>query len=382
MSKEKPLRDEYDLKKQKEVDDKKTHDYILAGKYHEKRPNYSHQVDIAKLGADRPEVYYKKYYAVHTNEKPENVDAILFVVDVATRHLAIEFLKGQKAIDTYYAIKRIYESDSYFKPPVRLISDDGNEWKKEFKNYIKSLKIDRVVKLKGQTVGMVDTAIREVKWKLKDIVDRNLAKIERAMREGTNVPKPINYKDTLRKIAHEWNKRVPIKEYELKEGDTLEKVKHKIWQERHNYGNTETVNPIMKRQKNTKIEPGPKAKPLARPQYKKNNNTEPLLRLGTIVKRKLYRSERTGGDVRFRSGDFKWSQENYKITNIYLTPGSAPMYELQEVDQNYKPQYKKGRKIYKTEPMTRTPVRYDEVKPIAAIRKDQDEVVETEEESD
>lgn len=380
MSKEKPDRDAYSIEKQKEIDNKKQQDYILRGKYAEKRPNYSHQVDIAKLGADRPEVYYKKYYAVHTNEKPEKVDAILFVVDVATRHLAIEFLRGQKAINTYYAIKRIYESDSNFKPPVRLISDDGNEWKKEFKNYIESLNIDRVVKLKGQTIGMVDTAIREVKWTLKNIVDKNLAKILRAMRQGTNVPKPINYKDTLRKIVHEANKRVPIKEYELKEGETLEKIKHKIWQERHHYGNTETLNPIMNRPKNIKQEPGPRAGPLARPQYKKNNKHQ-LLPLGTVVKRKLYRSERTGGDVRFRTGDFKWSQENYKITNIYLTPGSVPMYELQEVDQNYKPQYKKGRKIYKTHPLTRTPVKYDEVKSIAALRNEPDEP-ETEEESD
>jgi len=59
MSKEKPLRDEYDLKKQKLVDDKKTHDYILAGKYHEKRPNYSHQADIMTLGDDNPKYITK-----------------------------------------------------------------------------------------------------------------------------------------------------------------------------------------------------------------------------------------------------------------------------------------------------------------------------------
>jgi len=96
--------------------------------------------------------------------------------------------------------------------------------------------------------------------------------------------------------------------------------------------------------------------------------------LGTIVKRKLYRSERTGGDIRFRSGDYKWSVENYKITNIYLTPGSVPMYELQEVDKNYKPQYRQGPDIVKTEPLTRTPVPYTDVKPIASIRKDGEEI--------
>jgi len=350
--KEKPPRDEYSIEKQKEVDRKKKFDSILLGKYAEKRPNYSHQADIMKLGADRPSVYYEDYYKAHKNEKPEKVDAILFVVDVATKHLAIEFMRGQKSQDTYYALVRMYESDDFFSHPTRMITDGGNEFQGEFHNYIESQKIDHVVKLKGQTVGMVDTAMREVKWKLKNIVDKNLAKIERAMRQGTNVPKPINYKDTLRKLVDEWNKVVPIDEYEVKEGETYKDVKAKTWRERYHAGKEEKEKPIVKID-SIKTEPGKKAGPRARPQYKPETKKQ-LLRLGTIVKRKLYRSERTGGDVRFRSGDFKWSEENYKITNIYLTPGSVPMYELQEVDENYKPQYREGPKIIKTEQLEKT----------------------------
>jgi len=57
---EKPPRGKYDIRKQKQVDNKKHQDYILVGKYYEKRPNYSHQVDTAKLGADKPECLLQK----------------------------------------------------------------------------------------------------------------------------------------------------------------------------------------------------------------------------------------------------------------------------------------------------------------------------------
>ena len=123
-------------------------------------------IRLRLLRQNKPEItcrYYKKYYEAHKNEKPEKVDAILFVVDVATKHLAIEFMRGTKAQDTYYALVRIYESDDFFSHPTRMITDGGKEFEGEFETYIESQNIDHVVKLKGQTVGMVDTAMREIR---------------------------------------------------------------------------------------------------------------------------------------------------------------------------------------------------------------------------
>ena len=77
-----------------------------------------------------------------------------------------------------------------------------------------------------------------------------------------------------------------------------------------------------------------------------------LLQVGDIVKRKLYKTEnRNVGN--FRKGDRRWTLKDFKIVNIFLTPGSPPMYELQEVDGN-------GKVIGK--PDSDNPVHYRHVK--------------------
>ncbi len=77
------------------------------------------------------------------------------------------------------------------------------------------------------------------------------------------------------------------------------------------------------------------------------------------MKRIIYRTKRTGGDVRFREGDYKYSDENYKITNIYLTPGSVPMYVLRE--------WFRGQ--FRGQELTGKPIPYHEVITIKQLEK-------------
>ena len=364
--KDKPPRYLYDDKKQKEVPVRPKFYSIHATKYAEKRPNYSHQADFTFLGERKPSMEFKKYYQKFPNKKPEDVDGIFILADVATKKVAMEFVAGGKSIDALGAIKEIYRRSEDLKPPTRLITDDDKAWRAVFGEYLRENKIEHVPKLQGQTVGLVDRLITVIKKKLFDQVNESRNKIDRAIDEGRQVPKPINYEKTIRQIEKEINERVPVEEYEKQEGETYKDIKNKTWSKRYDPGKEEKEKPIV-RIESEKKEPGPNAGPKARPQYRKETKKQ-ILPLGTIVKRQLYRSERKGGDVRLRAGDYRYSEENYKITNIYLTPGSVPMYELQEVDKNHKPQYKRGRQIHKTKPLTSTPVPYHEVKPLSYFK--------------
>lgn len=364
--KDKPPRYLYDDKKQKEVPVRPKFYSIRATKYAEKRPNYSHQADFIFLGERKPSMEFKKYYNEYFNEKPEDVDGIFILADVATRKVAMEFVAGRKAIDALGAIKEIYRRSKDLKPPTRLITDDDKAWRAVFKDYLEENKIEHVKKLQGQTLGLVDRLTTIVKQKVFDKMNESRNKIDRAIDEETEVPEPINVKKLVRKVERELNERVPVEEYEKQEGETSKDIKNKTWSKRYEYGKEEKEKPIV-RIDSTKKEPGPNAGPKAKPQYKRETKKQ-ILPLGTIVKRQLYRSERKGGDVRLRAGDYRYSEENYKITNIYLTPGSVPMYELQEVDKNNKPQFTRGKQVHKTEPMTSTPVPYHEVKPLSYFK--------------
>lgn len=364
--KDKPPRYLYDDKKQKEVPVRPKFYSIRATKYAEKRPNYSHQADLIFLGERKPSMEFKKYYEKFPNKKPEDVDGIFILADVATRKVAMEFVANKTAFESFLALREIYNTSDDFKIPTRLITDDGNEWEAEFTRYLKANKIEHVKKLQGQTLGLVDRLTTIVKQKLFDKMNESRNKIDRAIDEGTQVPEPINVKKLVRQIEKEINKRVPVEEYEKQEGETYKDVKEKTWSKRYDPGKEEKEKPIV-RIDSQKKEPGPNAGPRAKPQYKRETKKQ-ILPLGTIVKRQLYRSERKGGDVRLRAGDYRYSEENYKITNIYLTPGSVPMYELQEVDKDNKPQFKRGKQVHKTQPLTSTPVPYHEVKPLSYFK--------------
>jgi hypothetical protein len=112
--------------------------------------NYAHQLDILYLPNDGG----KKY--------------CLVCVDQGSRYIGAVALEDRKAIDVINGLKEIYKTSKYVKKPKVVITDQGSEFKGNFDDELKKMKINnhKLVKVgrhrsvslaerKNQTIGKI-----------------------------------------------------------------------------------------------------------------------------------------------------------------------------------------------------------------------------------
>ena len=248
--------------------------------YQETKPNASHQADLMFISSDR--------------HRPKQPKQALVVSDFASKKLDVAFTNGRTAKDSTKALKKIYQKNKILEPPTyRIVVDAGNEFEGEFSKYVKK-DLNKVLtkKTAGKSIGHIDKQIAFIKDKFADKQD----KFDQQIYETNSKSKTINdfnFTSNMNNIVDELNSK------ELKK---------------------------------------PRSRP--RNQSQKNiigaeNTNENLLEVGQIVRRVLHKQiNRNTGKSEFKKGDVRWSHEKFKIVNLYLTPGSPPMYELQKVDEN------------------------------------------------
>jgi|694.fasta_scaffold15466_11 hypothetical protein len=288
-----------DLKKMKEVPTK-VNKYERP-RYAETAQNKTHQADVMFIPEDR--------------QLPGQPTAALIVSDVASKKLDVRFLKEKTAAETKKAIQQIYNSNHIDKPEYRLITDAGAEFKGQFKNYVENeLNTKLATKTAGKSIGHIDAQISKVKEKFYDAQDEFEQNKRRSKVKGEKSRGSFLFRKEMEDIVDEINS-----DYKKRESEG--KIRKPRFATQKDVIATDDVN-------------------------------DHLLQVGDIVKRKLYKTENRNVG-KFRKGDRRWTMEDYKIVNIFLTPGSPPMYELQEVDKD-------GKVIGK--PDSDNPVHYKHVK--------------------
>mgnify|MGYP001810685685 CR=1 FL=1 len=283
-----------DLKKMKEFPPKVNK--FERPRYAETAPNKTHQADVLFIPEDR--------------QLPGQPTAALIVSDVASKRLDVRFLKEKTANETKKALQQIYNSDNIDKPEYRIVTDAGAEFKGPFKNYVENeLNTKLATKTAGKSIGHIDAQISKVKEKFYDAQDEFEQNKKKSKVKGY-----FRFRKEMENVVDDINS-----DYKKRESEG--KIRKPRFSSEKNVIATNDVN-------------------------------DHLLQVGDIVKRKLYKTEnRNVGN--FRKGDRRWTLKDFKIVNIFLTPGSPPMYELQEVDGN-------GKVIGK--PDSDNPVHYRHVK--------------------
>lgn len=289
-----------DLKKMKEFPPK-VNKYERP-RYAETGKNKTHQADVMFIPEDR--------------QQSGQPTAALIVSDVASKQLDVRFIKEKTASETKQALQHIYKwSKKLDKPDYRIVTDAGAEFKGPFKNYVENeLNTKLATKTAGKSIGHIDAQISKVKEKFYDAQDEFEQNKRRSKVKGEKSNSIFQFKKEMESVVDEINS-------ENKKRESEGKIRKPRFSSEKNVIATNDVN-------------------------------DHLLQVGDIVKRKLYKTEnRNVGN--FRKGDRRWTMQDFKIVNIFLTPGSPPMYELQEVGAD-------GKVIGK--PDSDNPVHYKHVK--------------------
>ena len=243
----------------------------VEASYEEVKANASHQADILYMPTDK-----------------FGFKMILVVVDIFTRMCDAEPLKKRDAISTLKAIMKIYKRNTYItEPQLRIICDDGGEFKGSFKEYFAEKQI-YVKKLPaGKHIGIVDNKIK--------MIGRALFRIMENKELKTNKP------------SKEWVKHLPLVIEKFNEFTVISQKK--------------LIEKNKKKQEKYPDDPDE-----TNIKFPKNNA---ILKIGTKVRIALYKpkdilDKKLG--TNFRETDIRWTKQVKEITNYMLHDNSPIMY--------------------------------------------------------
>ena len=245
-------------------------------------PNATHQTDLIEFSSKQ----------VVNRPKLKGKRAVV-ITDIKTKKTDVRWIENKTAKEVRDKTKDIYENGDLLDPPkFRMMSDQGNEFRGEYADYVKNeLKVKQVMKPgERHTLGKVDHKIGVLKEKFFDKYDE--AKVEK---------KPIDVNDMLEETVNEYNKTVRKKGFSTY-NDKFPPLEQDV-----------RVSAKLETDKNE--------------QY---NKTEQVIhKVGDVVKLKIY-------DSKIKKGEPKWSNEDYIITNVLMNPDSPPRYILDKYDVNSK----------------------------------------------
>jgi len=236
--------------------------------------NITHQIDLMKLPDD------------------DGYEYCLVVVDLHSRMLGAEPLKVKDAQTVADALLSIYKRSKYLKLPQNLESDQGTEFKGEFKKLFLKKGVRMVYKMPGRhrSQAMVETYNGIL---AKYLLKRQLATEIHMEGEELNG----DWVEDLPKLVLLLNE-IRI----LKDKSKLSKREKERNEASHN-GQT----PVGE------------------------GSALQLIPLGAEVRRQLDEPRDVQGSKqhgKFRKADIRWSQEKYKVVQYSFRPNQPPMYML------------------------------------------------------
>ena len=237
-----------------------------------KRPQPEKKEDIPKFQVFEPNLIHQADLLFITHDR--GYKYILVVVDNHTKLIDAEKLKDKYSSSVLKAIQKIYARD-ILKMPQQIEVDDGSEFKGEFKDYFeqKKVRIRCALPNRHQSQALVERKNQVL---------------------GSIIHQLQNQKEfESNKTNREWIKILP-----------------------------QLITLINKRAPKP-ITEAISVEPLS------NDYNRNLLVIGQRVRVKLdYPVDSKGKKLSgtFRSGDIRWSQKIYKVTQVLLKPGFVPMY--------------------------------------------------------
>jgi hypothetical protein len=247
----------------------------LYNHYNVRKPNELNQIDILFLPDDKGYKY------------------CLCVIDVASRYKAARALKLKDSESIIEALFDIYENDEFIQKPTRLQCDKGREFTNlTFKNFCKRNKIEVIINEPSFHLSFVESFNRELAkrlFKIQQAIELKTKKINREWVKylQTTIKDMNNTKTRLIKMT-------PIEAIKL---ETVEQPKNNFDEQ------------------DTKLH------------YNIGDKVRRLLNEDEIIdsENKKVKVERR------RATDYKYSIDEYKVTNVIWKPNSLYMHVIRKI---------------------------------------------------